>query len=196
MSLKTKYSFTYWKVEPILLPFSGTPGSGQTSPARPLWPTERKERKMDAVSSFRILFYILSRKFSSFRGMHASFYANRKLIKFAFIPPFAVRWKWILSIFQYVIIVQPRCTNKITPTVRTNTKRLLRILKKEACAHLFKLEFKVHPYLKTFSFCVFMFCVKINNAVKPMKCKSQLFLVLRKEWGRQLQTTVFFLSDF
>lgn len=30
---------TYWKAEPILLPFSGIPGSGQTSPARPLWLT-------------------------------------------------------------------------------------------------------------------------------------------------------------
>lgn len=33
---KSGIKVTYWKVEPILLPFSGTPGSGHTSPARPL----------------------------------------------------------------------------------------------------------------------------------------------------------------
>lgn len=37
-----RVKWTYWKAEPILLPFSGTPGSGQTSPARPLWLTEKK----------------------------------------------------------------------------------------------------------------------------------------------------------
>lgn len=38
---------TYWKTEPILLPFSGTPGSGQTSPARPLWLTWGKKKKKE-----------------------------------------------------------------------------------------------------------------------------------------------------
>lgn len=37
--------WTHWKLEPILLPFSGTPGSGQTSPARPLWLTEGEQTK-------------------------------------------------------------------------------------------------------------------------------------------------------
>lgn len=42
-SIALSFVRTYWKAEPILLPFSGIPGSGQTSPARPLWLTAKNE---------------------------------------------------------------------------------------------------------------------------------------------------------
>jgi len=37
--IREKKKRTYWKLEPILFPFSGIPGSGQMSAAIPPWLT-------------------------------------------------------------------------------------------------------------------------------------------------------------